>query len=92
MNDINTTIKRLEQLADDYEKMANEIKRKRNDCNALVMLDGVVIGMRRCINELKPVKMPAPLDNMVDSSMGDLRDAIKKARGGNAPPQQKGFA
>lgn len=78
MSDIDTTIKRLEQLADDYQAIADQIGNKLGDSDALLLLKGVVIGMRRCVNELRPVRVVNPDDTRVDTSMGDLRSAIKR--------------
>lgn len=92
MSEIDKTIKRLEQLADGYQAIADEIGHKLGDSDALLLLKGVIIGMRRCVNELRPLKVVDPDVTRVDTSMGDLRSATKRARGGDAPPQPKGFA
>lgn len=84
MKDIDTTIKRLEGLADDYQAVADEIGHKLGDSDALLLLKGVVIGMRRCVNELRPVKVVDQEYTKVDTSMDNLREAIKQARVGDA--------
>lgn len=68
MNDTVTTIKRLTQLADDYQDIADQIGHKLGDSDALFLLKGVVIGMRRCVNELRNV-------NVVDPNVTSLEDA-----------------
>jgi hypothetical protein len=89
--------KRLSQLADDYQRIADEIGHKLGDSDALFLLKGVVIGMRRCVNELDTLLIDDTDHSNVDTSPGQtsmevLRDAIKQARGGEAPPQHIGFA
>jgi hypothetical protein len=93
--------KRLSQLADDYQRIADEIGHKLGDSDALFLLKGVVIGMRRCVNELDTLLIDDTDHSNVDTSPGqtsmeevlrDARDAIKQARGGEAPPQHIGFA
>lgn len=92
MSEIDTSIKRLERLADDYQSIADQIGHKLGDSDALFLLKGVVIGMRRCVNELRSVQVVDPDDTRVDTSMDNLREAIKQARGDEAPAQHKGFA
>lgn len=54
------TVKRIEQLANDYASVADEIGHKLGDSDALFLLKGVVIGMRRCINELRSIELVEP--------------------------------
>ena len=89
--------KRLSQLADDYQRIADEIGHKLGDSDALFLLKGVVIGMRRCVNELDTLLIDDTDHSVVNTSPGQmsmttLREAIKQARGGEAPPQHQGFA
>lgn len=89
--------KRLSQLADGYQSIADEIGHKLGDSDALFLLKGVVIGMRRCVNELDTLLIDDTDRSEVNTSPGQtsmeiLRETIKQARGGEAPPQHKGFA
>lgn len=86
------TVKRIEQLANDYASIADEIGHKLGDSDALFLLKGVVIGMRRCVNELRSLEPARPGVSGVDTSMEELRKSVNKARGGGQAPQHKGFA
>ena len=68
MKDIDTSIKRLERLADDYQSIADQIGHKLGDSDALLLLKGVVIGMRRCVNELRSVKVVDPNVTIVEDT------------------------
>ena len=89
--------RRLSQLADDYQRIADEIGHKLGDSDALFLLKGVVMGMRRCVNELDSLVLDDTDHSKVDTSPGQtsmtaLRETIKQVRGGEAPPQHQGFA
>lgn len=79
---------KLVRLANDFQEIADEVGRKFGDSDALLVFKGVIIGIQRAAREI----VDCPNCDEPDDSMQSLRDAVKRARGGESPGQHQGFA